>query len=364
MRVLFVTSHLRVGGAQRQWSILVPELARAGCEVSVLALEAEGDFYDELASQGIPVCCTRMRRRSDVGGGVRVVLAARRVAPEVVVTQGVGAQVLGQLIAWRERAAHVATDHRGPGLPFAPHREVLLRAIAPHVDRVVAVTERQIPQLVRRRYRRDVIRVVPNGVSPTLVASGRAREEVRDELGLSGDAFVALLVAVLRPEKRPAVFVEAVARAAASNSRVCGLVVGSGPEAARVERLAAETRGVVRLLGQRADVGDLLEAADVVCLTSAAEAAPMSALEAMAAGRPVVSTDVGGMAELVLDGETGFLTPAGDVETFACRLAELAADPALGERLGAAGRRRQAERFTLDRMVDGYARVLREAVAA
>jgi glycosyltransferase involved in cell wall biosynthesis len=116
----------------------------------------------------------------------------------------------------------------------------------------------------------------------------------------------------------------------------------------------------IEVLGERDDVADLLAAADVVCLSSFTEAFPMILLEAMALGLPVISTDVGGVREAVVDGETGLLVAPGDAGALANALRTLAADSALRERLGANALARH-ERFTLDAMVDGYANVIERA---
>ena len=137
-------------------------------------------------------------------------------------------------------------------------------------------------------------------------------------------------------------------------------MAGEGPERERLEQLA-EGSGVT-LLGVRRDVLELIRAADAVCLPSEAEALPMSILEAMALERPVVATDVGGTAEQVVDGETGHLVPAGDADALRRALLALAADPARARELGAAGRRRQRERFSGEAMVDGYMRAFEEAL--
>ena len=106
-----------------------------------------------------------------------------------------------------------------------------------------------------------------------------------------------------------------------------------------------------------------MRAAGAVCLTSEAEALPMSILEAMALGRPVVATNVGGTGEAVQDGETGFLVEPGDVEAVRRALVALAADPERAAAMGAAGRARQRERFDGEAMVDGYLRAF-ERIAA
>jgi glycosyltransferase involved in cell wall biosynthesis len=109
-------------------------------------------------------------------------------------------------------------------------------------------------------------------------------------------------------------------------------------------------------------VPDLMAAADAVALTSEAEALPMSVLEAMAAARPVIVTDIGGMAEAVVQGETGLLVPAGDAGAAARALVELASDRGRARQMGEAGRARQRELFDGESMVDAYERTL-ESVA-
>ena len=138
-------------------------------------------------------------------------------------------------------------------------------------------------------------------------------------------------------------------------------MAGEGRERERLEPLAAANG--VTLLGARRDVLDLVAAADAVCLPSEAEALPMSILEAMALARPVVATDVGGTADQVVDGKTGHLVRAGDTVAVTRALLALAADPKAAERMGAAGRERQRERFTGEAMVDGYERAFEEAAA-
>jgi glycosyltransferase involved in cell wall biosynthesis len=100
-----------------------------------------------------------------------------------------------------------------------------------------------------------------------------------------------------------------------------------------------------------------------VCLPSEAEALPMSLIEAMALARPVIATDVGGTRDLIVDGETGHLVRPGDGAAISRALLGLAADDKRAREMGAAGQRRQRERFTGEAMVDGYERAFREAVA-
>ena len=355
MRLLFVCPEMRTGGAQRVWASLMRGLASRGHEVRLLTLADEGDLFGELAADGIPAECARMSRRGALRG-LRRALAHARSRPEVVVTRGVSGQSVGEAIARRAGAPQVMTEHTpclpsGELLPMRRHQRALTRAVARRVDRVVAVTSRQVQPLTELGYRRERIDVVPNGLFPGEVEPARDRAEVRHELGLGEADLAVLQVAALRPEKRVDGFLRAVAEARRSDPRVRGLVAGAGRE---LERLRPLTGEGVRLLGERRDVAELIAACDVVCLTSEAEALPMAILEAMALARPVVATDVGGTAEAVASGRTGFLVEPGDERGTARALLALSADPKAARRMGQAGKERQRELFGGERMLDGY----------
>ena len=141
----------------------------------------------------------------------------------------------------------------------------------------------------------------------------------------------------MRPEKRVDLFIEAAGAARREEPGIRACVAGEGRERQRLEGPARA--GGVELLGARHDVLELIAAAGAVCLPSEAEAMPMSLLEAMALGRPVVAADVGGNAELVADGETGFLVPPGDLRALTGAILELARDPARATAMGAAAAR-------------------------
>lgn len=357
MRVLFLYSTLTVGGAERQLALLVPELRRRGVEPLVATLRHRGPNFEELREQGIATAFVAMRSRTDAVGIARA-YRLWRFRPDVVFSSSVDAQVIGQAIAARARARHVTAEHGGAGIPRVFHRRLLVRLVAPRVDRVVAVSASQLPELRELGFPPDRMRVIPNGIPPPIAA--RPRAAVRAELGVAETDVVAVLVATLRPEKRASSFVEAVVRAHAREPRLRGIVVGGGPELERVRAAAAANAATVRVLGERRDVADLIAAADVVCLVSAFEGLPITVLEAMALGRPVVAAAVGGIPEAVTDGVTGFLAPAGDDDAFVDALVAAAGtDARLADR-GAAAQDRFRERYSLEAMVERYAELLAE----
>lgn len=347
--ILFLCSELQRGGAERQWAHLVPALRDRGLDVRVLALRDRGPFYDELAAAGVPVACAGMTSRFDVRGLRRAFAWAGR--PALVVSQGTNALVVGEAVATRSRVPHVAIEHTPPGLRRRRHQRLLTHTLSRAVDRLVAVSESQVTELERLGYRPAQVTVIRNGV-PMLTAA-RSRDEVRGALGVAATDVVVLLVATLRPQKNVPLFIAAVERAQADEPAIRGFVAGGGPLLQETRERAGDD-GATSVLGERADVPDLLAAADIVCLSSHTEATPMVLLEAMALGKPIVATRVGGNAEIVVDGETGLLVPPGDVDRFAAALVGLARDPAAREALGAAARARHEELFSLERMVNDY----------
>jgi glycosyltransferase involved in cell wall biosynthesis len=359
MRLLFVCPDMRTGGTERHWATLIPELHDRGETVKLATLAATGPFFDDVVARGVPAECLGLRRRTDLRGLRRALAVAAAFEPDAVVSRGVSGQLVGEAIARRSHTPHVMNEHtpltpEGRLVAARPHQRALTRLVSRAVDAVVAVTQRQVPPLEALGYPRGHIDVVPNGLFERHV------QGFEPSSALDSNGFAVLCAAGLRPEKRVDLFIEAVAAARRENASIRGYVAGEGPERERLERLA-DGSGVT-LLGVRRDVLELIRAADALCLPSEAEALPMSILEAMALERPVVATDVGGTAEQVVDGETGHLVPAGNAEPIRRALLALAADRDRAREMGAAGRRRQRERFSGEAMVDGYLRAFEEAL--
>jgi glycosyltransferase involved in cell wall biosynthesis len=196
------------------------------------------------------------------------------------------------------------------------------------------------------------VRVVHNGVDLARLRRHRPRTEVRRELGLAPEAVVVGLVARLDHwGKGHRDFFTALATLP-DGYPVEALIIGGGRREAEMRRLAAELglAGRVHFLGQRDDVPDLLSALDLFVLPSHSEGVSLALLEAMAAGLPVIVSRVGGLPEVVTDGENGLLIPPKDTEALTQALACLLADPALAQRLGANARRHVEENFSLERL--------------
>lgn len=204
--------------------------------------------------------------------------------------------------------------------------------------------------------------LVPNGIpAPEPEPPGR-RAEVRAELGVEDDDVVVLMVARLSRQKAHEVMIDALARAAHPKLRL--VVVGDGTRRAELEDLVAE-RGLekaVTFLGLRRDVPRLLAGGDVFALSSVHEGVPISVIEAMTQGLPVVATDVGALRDQVTDGVDGFLVDSGDAAALGERLVRLADDPALRAELGRRARERASAEFTIENTAAAFTDMV-EAVA-
>jgi glycosyltransferase involved in cell wall biosynthesis len=362
LRLLFLCSTLTVGGFERHLGYLVPGLRQRGFEPAVVALREGGPIFDQLREQGIQMRFVGMRSRTDLRGLRRGLHVSGH--PDVVISQSIDAHVAAAMLARREAAPHVAVEHAAPELLSERrlHHLVAYRWVAPRVRRAVALSRTQIPGMIGLRYREDSIRVIPNGIPE--MRPVRTTKEVRAELGLDERDFVVTLVATLRPEKRGELFVDAVIEASRAEPSVRGVVVGGGPHFERVRVRADANPKIVKVLGERSDVADLIAASDAVGLSSVAECLPLSVLEAMALARPVVGTDVGGMREPVVHGETGLLVAPDDPGALTAGIVQLARDPEQAVAMGMAARRRYERDYTVDTMIDAYSELFGELGSA
>src|ERR1700761_8364397 len=206
----------------------------------------------------------------------------------------------------------------------------------------------------------DKIRIIHNGVDPAGYDPA-GEEQARTRLGLDPHRPVVGIVAAMRPEKDHVLLLQAAQRLISEFPDLTVLVIGDGPMRTQIEKTVAELglAGHVRLLGNRSDVPGLLPALNVFTLCSyTIECFPMALLEAMAAGRAAVGTDVGGVGEMLADGTTGYLVPPHDPDALADRLGRILRDRPLQHRMGAAARARVEHEFRLDTSVEAAAREL------
>lgn len=283
---------------------------------------------------------------------LRVIL--RRGSYDVVHAHGLRASIDAAMAARHVRVPVLSTVHNlvQPEVAGRLNAPLYRRSEALAVrltGRTFAVSE-EIAARLRRAARRhaDKIEVLHLGVGdPPPVHKTRA--EVRADLGVGANRPLVVAVARLAPQKALHVLIDAAAR---SRRDPLVVVVGEGPLG---DDLRGRARAVaperVRFLGWRDDVADLVAAADAFCLSSVWEGVPLAAQEAILLGTPVVATDVGGMRELVVDGESGRLVPRGSATALATALDEVLADPELAGGLASAARDRLTAEFSTSAML-------------
>jgi len=267
--------------------------------------------------------------------------------------------MLGLRIAHRAGVpVRVVTEH----LPYllthpgqvAEHRQTVRLA-----HRVITVSEGSRHTFLAQGYPAEQFICIHNGIElPPERPLGEARR-VRAELGLCPGAPLLLTVARMTWQKGHDALLAAAPRVLARYPQACLAWVGEGPERPRLEAeaLALGVAGSIRFLGQREDVPALLGAADLFVLPSRFEGHPLSALEALASGLPVVGTRVCGLDEAVADGETGLLVEPDRPEELAAAILELLGDGDLRHRMGRAGRQQVATRFTARAMARATAQL-------
>lgn len=379
MKIVHVIGRLNVGGAALSVLELAAGQRRRGHEVLVVAgtIPAGEESMEYVARDlGVPTLHLPVLRRTvSVGGDVAAIRALHRLVrerrPDVLHTHTSKAGTTGRvaaLLAGRRRPSAVVHTFHGHvlsgyfGAPKALVYRLVERGLARATDRIVAVSDEVRDDLVRLRIAPpDKIAVVHYGFDlDSRLGSGEARDELRRQTGAGPDDFVIGWAGRLSEIKRPLDLV----RTAAKVDGSILVLAGDGELNEAVRQLAAEL-GIehrVRLLGYVENIGEWYSAFDAFLLTSANEGAPVVAIEALAAGVPVVATDAGGTRTVVDDNETGFLAAVGDVDALAAHLGRLRDDPALRASLGATGATRMRERFSTERMVDDieavYAKIL------
>jgi glycosyltransferase involved in cell wall biosynthesis len=366
-RVLQVVLSLTPGGTEH----LVVEICRRLAPefgVAVCCLDNEGEWAADLQARGVEVKALRRRPgfRPQVGRAIAQFATERQI--DVLHCHQYSPFVYGRFATvWNRRLKIVYTEHGRLSDARPSWKRQLVNPWLSRFDGSIVAVSRELREyMIDARFPPGRVDVVHNGVEPAAVPSGADRRRARQQLRLDERAFVVATVARLDPVKDLMTLLEAFAIVRRRVPSAQLLVVGDGPERDRLAARAAQPdlAGSVHMTGYRSDVRALLPAADVYTSSSISEGVSITILEAMAAGIPVVATAVGGTPEVLPEeADGGILVPCRDPERLASAIASLALDHRQRATMAAAGRRRLESSFTIDRMVDDYARIYRGLVA-
>ena len=381
IKVLRVIARLNVGGPALHVAYLSAGLADRGYDTTLVAgkVGAGEESMAFVAEQrGVRIETLDDLHREiaplrDLRTILRLARLIRSERPTILHTHTAKAGAVGRI------AALLAGDARPPVIVHTFHGHVLRGYFNPALTAAFRLLERLLARVATKlvavspEVRDDLVAL---GVAPAakfaVVRLGieldervdydeEGRKATRRLLGIPPDAFVVgwigRMTAVKRTEDIARTLQALVERGV--NGYLC--LVGDGPDRTRLERRMHELGVAKRCLfvGYQENVARFYDAMDVLLLTSVNEGTPVSVIEALAAGRPVVATRVGGVSDVVRDGVDGFLAEVADVESLAARLAELAGDPELRTRMGNAGRAHVVDRYAVERLVDDIDRLYR-----
>jgi glycosyltransferase involved in cell wall biosynthesis len=365
LHVAYLTAGLRERGYDTM--LVAGSLARGEDSMAFVADARDVDIVriDELGREISPV--------RDLLATVKLAWLIRRERPDILHTHTAKAGTVGRV------AVMLAGRHAPPIVVHTFHGHVLRGYFGPFRSRVFRLLERWLASrttaliAVSPQVRDDLVSL---GVAPPerfavirlgielderLAGSQNGRAESRRYLGIGPDRFAVGWIGRMTPVKRTDDVLVAFKRLRDDGVDAVLCMVGDGPDRPQLEQRAHEL-GIVRdtlFVGYQEDVAPFYAAFDALVLPSSNEGTPVSAIEALAAGRPVVATRVGGVPDVVVEGQDGFLVEPGATDDLGDRLAELARDPELRERMGRAGRERVLPRYAVNRLVDDVDRLYR-----
>ena len=354
-RILHVIPTLDPHGSEKQLALLASRLPRDRFDVHVCALTRGGPFEKELKKAGIPVTVLHKRWKIDPIAYWKLKRHIKRLKPDLVQTWLFAANCYGRAAARRVGVERIVASERCVDQWKMWHEFAIDRRLAKHTDRIV-VNSRAVREFyISKQIPADKFTRISNGVLPAEV-SKLDRSELLAKLGARPNARLIGTVCRLAPQKRVKELIWGLHQLRQLNDDIHLVVIGDGPLRTALHRYARLTNvgDRVHFLYTRLDVGQWLPQFDVFWQASEYEGQSNSVMEAMAAGLPVVATEIPANRELVVHGETGFLVPLDVRNAFARRTLPILEDAELARRLGDAGREKMQREFTVDQMVDRY----------
>jgi len=360
-RVLLIIPTLDRSGAEKQLTLLAARLPRDRFEVHVCALTRGGPLGESLKQADVPVTVIGKKWKIDPAAYFRLKSFIRRLAPDIVHTWLFAANSYGRKAALAARVPKLIAAERCVDSWKAAHELAIDRYLARRTDRIVANSSAVREFYAQHGVPESKFVVIPNAVEPA-APNSLPRESLLAELGIPAEAHVVAAVGRLWPQKRVKDLIWATDLLKSARGDVHLLVIGEGPQRWRLERFArqVENDNCVHFLGQRDDVSHILTHCECLWLASSFEGQSNAILEAMAAGLPVIATDIPGNRDLVVPRETGHFVAVGDSAGFARWTNALLEDRELARRMGDAGRKRVLKEFTVERMVERHAELYDE----
>lgn len=357
--VLHLLQGLYVGGLEYMVARLVNRLDRDRFLPSVCCFDKVGALQNSLCSD-TKVTLLKRKPGTDLSYPFKLAKLLKQDKIDILHVHNSTAYFYGVLagklagtkrIIYTEHARDVAPNFKSC---------VMDKVLSLMTDRIVVVAEFLKTNLVQREwFNPEKISIIYNGIDGAPFAGEFDRETIIRELGIASDAKIIGIVARLDPIKNHRCLISAMQKVKGHFPDAMLLVIGDGPLRSELEELAAavELQESIRFLGTRKDIPQLLSVLDIFVLCSLSEGQPLTILEAMAAGKPLVATAVGGIPEVIGEGVDGIVVPSNDADKLADALLELLREERKRRVMGARAREKFAEQFTVERMVEKYEKI-------
>jgi len=352
--LMAVVSDFRAGGAEKIVIELLLRLKET-FNVSAVCIRDKGEHSNILEEQSIKIHLSYFKGRIHPQSLFNFASLLRRENIHIVHTHMYRPNISGSIGAYIARVpviiSHIHSIHQ-----WDSKRQIFMDRLTSWVkDKIIAVSgEVKNSYIEKVKAGSEKVEVIYSGVEPQKYKVDKKPAELRSIFNIKDGIPVIGIVARLAPEKDHITFLEAAKIVLKTCHNAMFLIVGKGPEEnnikAHIERF--NLRDNVVVAGYRMDIPQVLNLLDIFVLSSVREGFPISILEAMATGKPVVATDVGGNREAVVDGETGFIVPKKDSSSLALRILTLIENPRMAAVMGQKGYKRVCQKFSMETMVN------------
>jgi len=351
--IVHLVTSLEVGGAQHNMLLGLPNLDPTRYKHILISIMDRMQMKQQFQQAGVEVHSLDLRKKTDVTAALRLRSLLNTIRPDILHTYLIHGNVLGRIVG------------RLTGVPTIIGSELTIgqagrigklatKLTNPLTDAVEVNSETGGKSVIANLgVPEEKIEVILPGLDLDAFGQTDQRVQTRNDIGVDDNEHLVLYIGRLRAVKGVEFGIRAVAKAFEQNPKMKLALAGEGDQRKQLEALSAELgiENNVKFLGVRKDLPNVLSACDSVIMPSLTEGFPRVAIEAMASSKPVIATNVGGVPEAIIDGQSGILVPSKDVEAMTDALISVSTNFELAKRLGVAARQRTEHRFAASNYV-------------